>query len=172
MAVIRAMMPADAAALIAARLAMAQESDFLAWEPDELRTNIEDQATLLQRKLDSPVDLYILAEVEREVVGLAMLDGSTLGRFKHGVTLGLGVRRAFWRGGLGAALVRTLLDWADSREIVRVALEVVETNAAAIRLYESLGFEHEGRLRSRRKHGAAFLDAHMMARVRRPTDAP
>lgn len=66
--------------------------------------------------------------------------------------------------------MKTLLDWADSRGIVRIALEVVETNVGAIRLYESLGFEHEGRLRWRTKLGNTYLDNYLMARIRLPTN--
>src|SRR4051812_21167717 len=87
-------------------------------------------------------------------------------RFAHGVTLGMAVGREFWRLGLGSALLESLLLWGDSHGVVRVALEVVETNTPAIRLYESLGFEHEGRLRARRKHGDVYLDDYMMSRVR------
>lgn len=47
--------------------------------------------------------------------------------------------------------MESLLVWADTHGVVRVALEVVETNTAGIGLYASLGFEHEGRLRARRK---------------------
>jgi RimJ/RimL family protein N-acetyltransferase len=169
-AMIRVAEPADSAATIALRVAMAQETDFLS-EPGEIRRNIEEQAEFLGKKLNSPVDLYLLAEIEGRAVGLASLDGATGSRFRHSVTLGLAVRCEFWRQGLGRALVSALLDWADSSGLVRTALEVVETNTGAIRLYESLGFEHEGRLRCRRKHGAEYLDNHLMARIRRPTDA-
>jgi len=134
---------------------MAQETEFLG-QPGDVRTDIQEQEGFFNKKLTSPVDLYILAEFESRVVGIASLDGSTQSRFEHSATLGLGVRRDFWRQGLGRALVRTLLDWADSRGIVRTALEVVETNTGAIRLYESMGFEHEGRLRCRRKHGSVY----------------
>lgn len=68
-------------------------------------------------------------------------------------------------------MAQTLLDWADERGVVRIALEVVETNLGAIRLYESLGFEHEGRLRCRTKLGGAYFDNYLMARVRLPTNA-
>jgi RimJ/RimL family protein N-acetyltransferase len=168
---IRATDSTDAGATIALRLAMAQETEFLAEELGEIRTAVEEQADLLTKKLSSPVDLYILAEVEGRVLGVASLDGSTMSRFGHGVRLALGVRRDSWRQGLGRALVKTLLDWADSRGIVRVALEVVETNLAAIRLYESLGFEHEGRLRCRTKLGGTYFDNYLMARIRLPTNA-
>jgi RimJ/RimL family protein N-acetyltransferase len=157
--------PADAEAAIELRLAMTQETEFLGVS-EEVQTDIQEQARFFTQKLNSPVDLYVVAEVEGSVVGIASLDGSTRARFKHGVTLGLGVRRDFWRQGLGRALVRTLLDWADSRGIVRIDLEVVETNTGAIHLYESLGFEHEGRLRCRRKHGSVYLDNYLMARIR------
>jgi RimJ/RimL family protein N-acetyltransferase len=171
-ALLRVAEPADAAATIALRVAMAQESEFLSGEPGEIRTDIEAVADLLGKKLTSAVDLYLLAEVNDRCVGIASLDGSTQRRFEHGATLGLGVARDFWRRGLGRALVGALLDWADSRGLVRIALEVVETNVGAVRLYESLGFEHEGRLRLRRKHGGAYLDNHLMARIRPPTVVP
>lgn len=170
-ATIRVTDSTDAGATIALRLAMAQETEFLAEEPGEVRADVEEEAAFLTKKLSSPVDLYILAEVEGRVVGMAALDGSPLSRFQHGVRLVLGVRRACWRQGVGRALVQTLLDWADSRGIVRIALEVVETNSGAISLYESLGFEHEGRLRCRTKLGGTYLDNYLMARIRLPTDA-
>src|SRR5688572_16590455 len=96
-ATLRAAEPADAAASIALRVAMAQESDFLSGEPDEIGTNVEELARVLARKLASPVDLYILAELGGRVVGIASLDGSTQRRFAHGATLGLGVSREVWR---------------------------------------------------------------------------
>jgi RimJ/RimL family protein N-acetyltransferase len=170
-ATIRVTDSTDAGATIALRLAMSQETEFLSEEPGEIRTDVEEQAGFLTKKLNSPVDLYILAEVEGRVLGIASLDGSTMSRFEHGVRLALGVRRDSWRQGLGRALVKTLLDWADSRGLVRIALEVVETNFGAIRLYESLGFEHEGRLRCRTKLGGTYLDNYLMARIRLPTNA-
>lgn len=170
-ATIRVIDATDAGATIALRQALAQETKFLSEEPDEVRTDIEEQAAFFTKKLSSPVDLHILAEVEGRVVAIASLDGSTMSRFEHGVRLVLGARREFWRQGLGRAMVETLIDWADSREIVRIALEVVETNLGAIRLYESLGFAHEGRLRCRTKHGDTYLDNYVMARIRRPTHA-
>jgi ribosomal protein S18 acetylase RimI-like enzyme len=170
-ATIRVTDSTDAGAIVSLRLAMAQETQFLAEEPGEVRTDVEEEAGFLVRKLSSPVDLYILAEVEGRVVGIASLDGATMSRFGHGVRLVLGVRRDSWRQGVGRALVQTLLDWADARGIVRIALEVVETNLGAIRLYESLGFEHEGRLRGRTKLSGTYFDNYMMARVGLPTNA-
>jgi RimJ/RimL family protein N-acetyltransferase len=63
--------------------------------------------------------------------------------------------------------MRALLEWADSQKLVRLWLEVVENNERAIRLYESLSFELEGRSRARRKHRDQLLDNLLMSSVRR-----
>lgn len=168
MATIRTSEASDAPAITALRVATAHETEFLMGEVDEIRVDVAEQSAFLARKAASPVDLFILAEVEARVVGMASLEGSTFKRFDHAATLGVAVSREFWGRGIGRALMQALLGWADARGLVRVALEVVETNTRAIRLYESLGFEHEGRLRCRRRHGGVFLDNHQMARVRVP----
>lgn len=156
----------DAADVLAFRKTVSDETEFLMGAADEIRRGVPEQAEHLQNTLVSPVDLSVLAEVEGRVAGLARLEGSRLRRFAHGVTLGMAVGREFWRLGIGRALLESLLHWADTHGVVRVALEVAETNTPAIRLYESLGFEHEGRLRARRKHGDVYLDDYMMSRVR------
>lgn len=165
-AVIRAVEASDAARILALRVATARETDFLSCCAGEIQNTVEEQAAFIGKKFHSPVDLYVLAEIGGQIAGLGSLDGSSLSRFGHGATLGLAVCREFWNRGVGRALVQCLLRWADSRGIVRIALEVVESNVRAIRLYESLGFEHEGRLRARRKHGDVYLDDHSMSRIR------
>ncbi len=45
------------------------------------------------------------------------------------------------RRGIGGALMADLLAYARQHEVVRILLEVRATNAGAIALYESLGFE-------------------------------
>lgn len=50
-----------------------------------------------------------------------------------------------WRGrGLGALLLRTVLEEAESSEAQAVTLEVRRSNLAGRRLYESFGFEEVG----------------------------
>jgi RimJ/RimL family protein N-acetyltransferase len=165
-ATIRSAEAADAAEVLAFRKTAADETEFLMGAADEIRRDIAQQAEYLQTTLLSPTDLLILAEVEGRVAGIAGLEGSRLRRFAHSVTLGIAIGREFWRLGLGRALMESLLLWADTHGVVRIALEVVETNMPAIRLYTSLGFEHEGRLRARRKHGDVYLDNYMMSRLR------
>jgi GNAT superfamily N-acetyltransferase len=64
------------------------------------------------------------------------------------------------RGGLGRQLVARICDWAREGGMRRVILNVTETNAAAIRMYESCGFVPTGR-RQPLSHTPALLELEM-----------
>ncbi len=51
------------------------------------------------------------------------------------------------RAGIGSYLVRQMLDFALSRHIEKIWLEVRPSNLIALRLYEKLGFKEAGRRR-------------------------
>jgi len=63
----------------------------------------------------------------------------------EGEILNLGIAVAHRRGGIGRALVERLLEELRERGVRIVYLEVRESNAAARRLYESMGFAAVGR---------------------------
>ena len=67
--------------------------------------------------------------------------------------------------GLGRRLAEVTVDAARARGVERVELEVFASNTRAIRLYERLGFVHEGvRCRARYIDGA-YDDNVMMALI-------
>lgn len=83
---------------------------------------------------------YRLATRDETVLGyagLAMADGEAW-------VNNIAVRRDAQRQGIGARLLRELLDEAARRGADRVALEVATDNLAAQRMYESFGFEGIG----------------------------
>jgi ribosomal-protein-alanine N-acetyltransferase len=59
--------------------------------------------------------------------------------------LNLAVKPSHRRRGIGRALVRQLLAEWERQRILRVFLEVRESNFGAMKLYESLGFREFGR---------------------------
>jgi RimJ/RimL family protein N-acetyltransferase len=66
--------------------------------------------------------------------------------------------------GLGTEAIRLLLDYAfDDLGLNRVGLSVFEFNEAAIRAYEKIGFESEGRLRQALQRDGDFHDAILMS---------
>lgn len=65
------------------------------------------------------------------------------GEGAEAMIFGVGLRPELRGRGLGRALMRTVLGMLRARGIERVALEVDDTNAAALALYRSLGFVEE-----------------------------
>lgn len=64
-------------------------------------------------------------------------------------------------------MMAALLDAADNwLDLKRLELTVFADNAAAIALYEKLGFEREGVLRSYAFRDGAYVDVLAMARLR------
>ena len=107
------------------------------------------------------------AVVNGHVVGNAGLHPiSDNPRQKHVCSLGISVADAHQGRGVGRALMNACLDFADHwANYARVELTVHADNARAIKLYESLGFEHEGRLRDFSFREGGYVDALFMARI-------
>ena len=64
------------------------------------------------------------------------------------------------RGGFGRQLVALVCDWARARGMHRVILNVTETNAGAVRFYESCGFVPTGRKQAL-SHTPSLLEVEM-----------
>lgn len=63
----------------------------------------------------------------------------------HVGRLGMGVAKRYRRQGLGARLMRAVLDMAQEKGLQKIELSVYSSNAGAIALYERFGFVEEGR---------------------------
>ena len=72
-----------------------------------------------------------------------------------------------WQGkGVGAALMRAIVDLADNwLSLTRLELEVYADNEAAIHLYERFGFEVEGTLRRHAFRDGEYVDSKVMGRL-------
>jgi RimJ/RimL family protein N-acetyltransferase len=69
--------------------------------------------------------------------------------------------------GYGTDAVQTLAAWAfDSLNLNRVYLRVFADNGRAIRCYEKVGFQHEGRLRQDNFNNGAYRDTLLMGLLR------
>jgi RimJ/RimL family protein N-acetyltransferase len=78
--------------------------------------------------------------------------------FRHVGRLGMGVHPDYRGRGIGPRLVASALSAARPLGLERVDLEVFASNVAAIRLYERLGFVHEGVRRRVRKLDGYYED--------------
>ena len=70
--------------------------------------------------------------------------------------------------GVGRTLTETVIDLADNwLNVRRLGLIVFADNPRAIRLYERLGFEHEGVMREFGFKRGGYVDAVVMGRIHR-----
>jgi L-phenylalanine/L-methionine N-acetyltransferase len=113
----------------------------------------------------------------RECVFVALVNGRIVGnagvhpisdnpRQKHVCGVGISIMDAYQGRGVGRALMNACLDYADRwANYSRVELTVHADNARAIKLYESLGFEAEGRHRDFSFREGGYVDALFMGRL-------
>lgn len=159
---VRAATPQDASA-IAGVLAAVAEEDLLATEPP---VDVEAQTRRVRELIEAgdPGRTWVLEDGAR-VVGSAGVQE----RAVHGVlSLGMAILpEARGRGG-GRALLAAIVDHARRCGAHKLELEVWPTNAPAIALYVSEGFELEGNRREhyRRRDGSLRSSVVMALRLR------
>ena len=90
---------------------------------------------------------------------------------QHVGVLGMGILEPHRGQGLGRRLITKTLEHALSNGILRVTLEAREDNVRAIRLYESVGFKHEGRAPSALRFDGVFYTGATMALLQGPAGA-
>jgi L-phenylalanine/L-methionine N-acetyltransferase len=112
-------------------------------------------------------DHVLVAVIEGEVVGVIGLHTSSRPRLNHKGEIGMMVRDDWQGKGVGAAMVRAVIDLADKwLNLARIELTVFTDNEPAIALYRKFGFEIEGTLRKYAFRDGEFVDAYSMARIK------
>lgn len=145
---IRSAMDKDAKDLSELRLQIDGETENLDREQGEGFIDTKGFEEIIQTDAESPRNLFLVAVVNNRIVGFSRCEGVNLKRFSHKVEFGVCVLKEFWGYGIGKNLLKESISWADSNGIKKIALNVLETNGKAIKLYEKLGFEIEGILKN------------------------
>ena len=115
------------------------------------------------RRIESEQLIQLVATVDERIVGWCDILPLEAPGFRHVGTLGLGVL-AEWRGrGIGRQLIIQTIELARTTGLEKIELTVYSDNTRAMRLYESLGFEYEGRRRNARKLDGTYQDFLLMA---------
>jgi RimJ/RimL family protein N-acetyltransferase len=146
--VIREATREDAAELLVHVEAVSGESPFLTFGPGEFEMTVAQEADFLAKCQATPNALYLIGLVDGEIVASSATMGSARSRLRHRVELAMSVRQAYWRQGIGGAMLDALMTWARASPVVtKLDLRVNTTNVGAVALYLRKGFHKEGTLR-------------------------
>lgn len=163
--VIRTAAEDDAGELSELRLQIDGETEHLDREKGEAVLSESDVKQLIRRDAHAVRNLFLVAVANEQIVGFSRCEGTTLRRLSHQVAFGLCIRKAYWGHGIGKRLLQQSILWADANDIKKIALRVLETNHAAIKLYKQFAFEVEGVLkRDKRLSDGRYYDTIVMGR--------
>jgi RimJ/RimL family protein N-acetyltransferase len=165
--IIREARPDDAEQLLAYVEGLTAEPNIdVPLAPGEFNLTIEEERKILADYAASDNSVFLVAEVNGQIVGALNCKGGTRQALRHAATLGISVRNGWRNQGIGHALMARMIEWAQSTGVVkRVELLVYARNTAAIHLYEKFGFEVEGKRRRAVYQNGEYLDGFMLARV-------
>jgi len=166
--IIRKAVDSDAEQLSMLRVTIDGETEYLDREKGEAYIDVPAFREIIRRDTEKSNNLFLVAEMQGELVGFARCQGYDLHRFSYKVEFGVCVLKRYWRIGIGTNLLEGAIQWADRNEIRKITLTVVETNEKAIALYRKYGFEIEGVLREDRLHSdGKYYNTIVMGRLRR-----
>jgi RimJ/RimL family protein N-acetyltransferase len=114
-----------------------------------LKDNVTDPATVERwaSELNYERIFPMLAWVRDDIVADATLHKNLGGWMKHVGTIRIVVARDFHRRGLGSVLANELFLHALKSGLEKIVAEVMDSQPAAARVFEKLGFKHEATFR-------------------------
>jgi ribosomal protein S18 acetylase RimI-like enzyme len=119
----------------------------------------------LRESLLSRDSLVLMAKSENKAVAFLKFDRGQSSKSRHRGVFTMAVKEAFWGYGIGTALLRNLENWAIEHEILRLELNVLETNRRAIKLYEKEGYVFEGHKECAALVNGRYVGGYWMAKI-------
>jgi len=107
--------------------------------------SLEEQEAWVEGLNTQANSLLLVAEVDGLIVGNIDLTAPNLQQLQHTATIGMGIRKAWQRKGLGKVLLKQAIHWATHKSSLEMLwLQVFSTNKGGIHLYQQMGFETVG----------------------------
>jgi RimJ/RimL family protein N-acetyltransferase len=155
----------DAESLLHLMHRLDRESKFMLIEPDERKTTLEEQRSIIESFASSDSKAMLVACEQGSGVGFVLGIGNAMKRNRHSMYCVTGVRESAAGRGIGTRLMTELETWALQHGYIRMELTVMCYNERARRLYLSRGFEIEGRKRCALMVDGEYVDEYYMAKL-------
>lgn len=168
---LRASIVGDAAELCEFLPRTHDETDMVNYWPGEFDKTVEQEEGWLRDHYAKPNAIHLLAIVDGKIVASGGAGSVELRKYAHQAECGLAVLRDYWRQGIGRKIMERLVEWGRERALHKLTLRVFADNDGAIRLYRSLGFVEEARLRDDAlRVDGSFRDTIVMGKFYEPID--
>ena len=134
----------DAGSLATLKVSVISESPFLL----ETASEVKDDPELVKRQIQRLSDngYFLVADLGSELIGMLTFGRSEFLKIQHRGGLMTFVHKRYRRNGVGRSLLNAFLEAArKDPTLERLDISVMSENTSAISLYESLGFNVEGR---------------------------
>ncbi len=165
MITIRPATPDDAAAFLALRQQVDEETRFMMLEPGERQATVEQERERLINTAKADNKQTFLAEDAGQLVGWLWANGGDFRRNHHMVHIVIGILEAYTGQGIGRRLFEACEQWAREKNLHRLELTVMTHNLRGIALYKKMGFEIEGTARHQMKVDGEYVDLYTMAKL-------
>ena len=161
---IRRAVPADAEKILEYCKAVGAESDNLTFGSEGVSITVEKEQEYLDNILHSDKQLYLVAELDGEIVGTAVFSAFSKPRLSHRAEISISVRKAMWGNRIGTRFMERLMDFAKNTAGTEViSLEVRSDNERAIALYRHFGFEKIGTFNGYMKINGEYVSCDIMS---------
>ena len=135
--------PEKAEEMISYLKQIAGETQFMSRYPDEIRKEAEDERAFLNRTLEDPKAVMIVAEADGKVVGsCSVFSNQEKRKIRHRCSMGIGLLEEYCEQGLGTAMLNMLIEMAKQMGYELMELIVVADNTRAQGLYQSGRYYH------------------------------
>ena len=136
----------DAEAMIECLQIVSSETPFLLRNKDEVTYTVEFEEKLLESKRDNPREIMMVAEVDGIIAGnCGIISKGNLRRVYHRCGFAIALKEAYWKLGIGSAMMNYAFFLAKEMGYEQIELEVVDGNNRAKNLYERFDFKETGK---------------------------
>ncbi len=122
-----------------------EETVFLARNPGEFQSTLENEKNVIREVLNSTDIEWFIAEFEDKVVGQCSV-GLVRGyqRYRHRAGVAFVLLEEYCNIGIGGKMMEECLKWCNENNVTQVELDVVKNNERALKMYQNFGFEIVG----------------------------
>lgn len=156
----------DAQAMLDYMRITSSETHFMARYPEECPTDVQWEYDFLDRIIPHAKSFMLVAILDGELVGgCSVMAYNGHIKTRHRSSLGISILQKACNTGLGTAMVDMALRQAKENGFEQVELGVFEDNPRARHVYQTLGFQEQGRtLRAFRLKDGTYRDEIQMVK--------